>query len=78
MCHILNRFTWIINFGVKRNLCVKLPFHIQKPQVNNETTEDLTHEQLNDLLKVIEEDKNIDAKTLMKLVLFTGMRRGDV
>lgn len=78
VCHILNLLTWIINFGAKRNLCAKLPFHIQKPQVNNETTEDLTSEQLEDLLNVIEKDENIDVKNLMKLALFTGMRRGEM
>jgi len=78
VCHILNLITWIVNFGSKRNLCDKLSFHIQKPQVNNETTEDLTPEQLKNLLNVIEQDENIDAKNLMKLVLFTGMRRGEM
>jgi len=78
VCHILNLITWIINFGAKRNLCSKLSFHIQKPQVNNETTEDLTPEQLQNLLNAIEQDKNIDAKNLIKLVLFTGMRRGEM
>jgi len=78
VCHILNLISWIINFGEKRNLCTKFPFHIQKPRVNNETTEDLTPEQLKNLLNVIEQDENIDARNLMKLVLFTGMRRGEM
>lgn len=78
VCHILNLITWIINFGAKRNLCPSLLFQIQKPQVNNETTEDLNPEQLQNLLNAIEQDENIDAKNLMKLVLFTGMRRGEM
>jgi len=78
VCHILNLITWIINFGAKRDLCSKLSFHIQKPQVNNETTEDLTPEQLQNLLNAIEQDNNTAAKNLIKLVLFTGMRRGEM
>ncbi|MGB9500502.1 MAG: hypothetical protein ACKVE4_12340 [Dissulfuribacterales bacterium] len=39
--HVLNLLTWIINFGVKNNLCQGVSFHIQKPTVNNQRTEDL-------------------------------------
>lgn len=76
--HILNLLDWIVNFGVKRNLCPAFPFKIEKPQVNNEKTEDLTPKELESLLDAIEKDENIDAKNLMKLVLFTGMRRGEL
>jgi integrase len=76
--HILNLLSWIVNFGVKRNLCTVLPFKIEKPQVNNEKTEDLTPEELENLLNAIEKDENINAQNLMKLVLFTGMRRGEL
>jgi len=78
VCHVLNLITWIINFGAKRNLCPKLPFTIQKPQVNNEKTEDLNPEQLQNLLNAIEQDDNINAKNMMRLVLFTGLRRGEM
>ena len=54
--HVLNLLTWIINYGVKNSLCNGVSFHIQKPTVNNEKTEDLTPEQLESLLKAIEED----------------------
>lgn len=76
--HILNLITWIVNFGVKRNLCPQLPFYIEKPQVNNEVTEDLTVEQLANLLAAIEQDENIVARNMMKMALFTGMRRGEM
>lgn len=76
--HILNLLDWIVNFGVKRNLCPTLPFKVEKPQVNNEKTEDLTPEELENLLNAIEKDENINAQNLMKLVLFTGMRRGEL
>ena len=76
--HILTLLDRIINFGVKRNLCSPLSFHIKKPQVNNLKTEDLNPEQLKSLLEAIDKDDNIHAKNIMKLALFTGMRRGEM
>jgi integrase len=76
--HVLNLFQRIVNFGVQRNLCSRIPFKIQKPKVNNLKTEDLTSEQLKNLLAAIDADNNIQAKNLMRLALFTGMRRGEL
>jgi integrase len=76
--HVLNLLTWIINFGKKKNLCKGISFHIQKPTVHNEKTEDLSDEQLRTLIKTIDESINIQIKNFIKLVLFTGMRRGEV
>ena len=41
-------------------------------------TEDLTPEQLTSLLEAIEQDPNVQAATFMKMILFTGMRRGEL
>ncbi|MBM4302226.1 MAG: site-specific integrase [Deltaproteobacteria bacterium] len=68
----------IINFGVKRQLCKPLPFHLEIPKVNNLKTEDLNPEQLARLLGAIEQDANVQAANFMKLALFTGMRRGEL
>ncbi len=76
--HVLNLLTWIVNFGVKKNLCQGLAFHIQKPEVNNEKTEDLSPEQLTKLLGAIDKDTNLPTANMMKLALFTGMRRGEM
>lgn len=76
--HVLNLLTWIINYGTKNNLCEGVSFHIQKPTVNNEKTEDLTPEQLERLLTAIEADENIDVGRIMKMALYTGMRRGEI
>lgn len=76
--HILNLFTWIVNFGVKKNLSKGLSFHVQKPTVDNIKTEDLSPEQLKNLLNAIDEAENIQIANIMKLVLFTGMRRGEI
>ncbi len=76
--HVLSLLVRIVNYGVKRNLCAGLSFHVQKPQVNNITTEDLTPEQISNLLAAIDADPNIQAGNLMRMALFTGMRRGEL
>lgn len=76
--HVLNLLTWIVNFGLKKNLCEGLSFHIQKPTVNNQKTEDLSPEQLSSLLEAIEKDTHPQAGAMMKMALFTGMRRGEM
>jgi len=68
----------IVNYGVKRQLCRPLSFHLEMPQVNNIRTEDLNGEQLAALLEAIEQDPNIQAGNLMKMALLTGMRRGEL
>jgi integrase len=76
--HVLNLLTWIINFGINNGLCASLSFKIKKPQVNNEVTEDLTDKQLTSLLKAIEEDTHPQAGSMLKLALFTGMRKSEI
>jgi integrase len=76
--HVLNLLTWVINYGVKNNLCKGVSFHIQKPTVNNEKTEDLTPDQLTALLDAIDSDENIAVGNMMKMALYTGMRRGEI
>lgn len=68
----------IINFGVKRSLCDSVKFTIRMPTVNNQKTENLTQDQLTALLDVLEKDDNKLAAGFMKMVLFTGMRRGEL
>ncbi len=48
------------------------------PRVNNEKTEDLTPEQLEGLLKAIEDDEHPQAGKIMLMALYTGMRRGEL
>ena len=76
--NILELLRRIILFGERKRLCDGLDFNIQMPKVNNQTTEDLTGEELQRLLETIDEYPNIQAANLMKFVLFTGMRRGEV
>lgn len=52
--------------------------NIQMPAANNEQTEDLKPEQLTRLLEAIEQDQNTTVGNMMKLALFTGLRRGEM
>ena len=76
--HVLNLLNWIVNYGVKNNLSEALPFQIKKPTVNNLKTEDLTSDQLSRLLTAIEASSHAYAGKIMKLALYTGMRRGEM
>lgn len=88
---ILELFRRLVNFGVDRRLCAGLTFKIKMPTVNNLKTEDLNTEQLGRLLKVLRgerldddppgeepEEINSEARDIMRMALFTGMRRGEI
>ncbi|MGM0682433.1 MAG: tyrosine-type recombinase/integrase [Thermodesulfobacteriota bacterium] len=78
---VLTLLKRIINHGVKRGLCSPLDpsrLHIEMPKINNEKTEDLTPEQLDSLLKAIDNAEDWRAAGLMKLALYTGMRKGEL
>ncbi|BDQ33596.1 tyrosine-type recombinase/integrase [Pseudodesulfovibrio portus] len=74
-------FKRLVLFGARKGL-TSMPapakLHIEMPHVDNEKTEDLTDEQLKALLKAMDEDHHVDAVGMMKMALFTGMRRGEL
>lgn len=76
--HILALLRRIINFGVQKQLSSNISFKIEVPRVNNNKTEDLSLEQLQQLLKAIENSDDIQAANMMRLALYTGMRRGEM
>ena len=76
--HVLVLLKRIVNFGINNQLCPGLYFKVEMPKFDNQKTEDLSPEQLNNLLEAIEEEKHIQAANLVKMVLFTGMRRGEL
>jgi integrase len=76
--HVLEQLRRIINFGVNNRLCQGIDFKIEMPKFDNKKTEDLTSEQLNNLLKAIDEDIHPHAGPMMKMALFTGMRRSEL
>jgi len=76
--HVLALLKRLCNFGTRKGLCDGLRFKIEMPTVYNCKTEDLSPDQLAALLQAIDEDENIQAANFMRLVLFTGMRRGEL
>lgn len=76
--HVFVLLKRIVNFGVSRQLCQNLTFKLESIKVDNQKTEDLMPEQLKNLLKAIDNSKDIQAANMMRLALFTGMRRGEM
>lgn len=76
--NILELLRRIVNYGAKNLLCPGIGFTIEMPKVDNLQTEDLNPDQLSKLLKAIDEDSHPQAGTMMKMALFTGMRRGEL
>ncbi|MFX0202401.1 MAG: tyrosine-type recombinase/integrase [Candidatus Hodarchaeota archaeon] len=76
--HILSLLVRLSRFAVKKQLCPGLGFTVEMPRVNNQKTEDLTPTQLAKLLEAIEKDSCYQAGALMKMALFTGMRRREM
>ncbi len=68
----------IVNYCAADGLCSSLKFKIEMPKVNNQKTEDLSPTQLHRLLKVLEEHPDRQAANIMKLALYTGMRRSEL
>ncbi len=76
--HVFALLKRIVNFGVSRQLCQNLTFKLDAIKVDNQKTEDLTPKQLKKLLTAIANSKDIQAANIMRLALFTGMRRGEM
>lgn len=76
--HVLILLDRIVNFGVNKGLCPGLVFKVKKPTVQNQVTEDLTEDQIRRLLEVIDNDSNYEVGAMLKMALFTGMRRGEI
>ncbi|WP_243310857.1 tyrosine-type recombinase/integrase [Fundidesulfovibrio agrisoli] len=79
--HVLALLKRIIRFGKIKGLAAAPgpgKLHITIPLVDNETTEDLNPEELARLLQALEAETNLQARSLMLLALYTGMRRGEL
>ena len=76
--HALALLRRLCNFGVNKQLCEGPRLRIELVPVDNEKTEDLSEDQLNRLLFAIDEDTHPYAGPMMKLALFTGMRRSEM
>jgi integrase len=70
----------IVNFGNSLQLCPRFTFKIDMPKFDNKKTEDLTETQYKSLLDVLDEYETYhpDSVAIMRLALFTGMRKGEI
>jgi integrase len=76
--HVLALLLRLIHFGIQRSICQPLPFSIAMPRVNNQKTEDLTHAQLKALMKALDDSPDIMTVNIMRMAMYTGMRRGEL
>ena len=68
----------IVNFGHGLHLCPRFDFKIDMPRFDNRVTEDLTPDERKRLLSVLNDYERLhnDSVNIMRLALFTGLRRG--
>lgn len=76
--NVLELLRRIINYGCKKNLCPGPGFVVELPKAQSLKTEDLAPEELAELLKAIDEDDHPFAGPIMKLALFSGMRKSEM
>lgn len=76
--HVLTLVKRLVNFAAKMGYVESIPatLHFDMPVVDNKVTENLTSEQMAKLLQVLDEEKDVIFASLIRLALFTGMRRG--
>jgi integrase len=67
-----------VNYGVNKQLIEPIGFKIKPPTLHNETTETLTPEQLQKLHEALDAEKDQAAASVMRLALYTGMRKGEI
>jgi integrase len=76
--NVLELLRRIINYGCKKNLCPGPGFVVELPRAQSLKTEDLAPEKLAELLKAIDEDDHPFAGPIMKLALFSGLRKSEM
>lgn len=76
--HILTLVKRLLNFALRKGYVESLPgrLRIVMPTVDNKVTENLTREQAQKLLQALDEEADQTMASLVRLALFTGMRRG--
>jgi integrase len=76
--NVLELLRRIVNYGARTKISPRLDFTIPMPRKDNEVTEFLTSDQVQRLLQVLEMWPTEEAPRMLKLAMFTGMRRGEI
>ena len=66
------------NYGKKTGLTPGLKFKIEMPKRDNEVVQYLTPEEAGRLVKTLDEWKSPDVANMLRLAMFSGMRRGEI
>lgn len=76
--HVLTLVKRLLNFALRKGYVESIPgtLHITMPTVDNKVTENLTAEQVQKLLKTLNEEQDQVQASIVRMALFTGMRRG--
>lgn len=76
--HVLTLIKRLLNFALRKGYVESIPgtLHITMPVVDNKVTENITPEQAHKLLQALDEEENQLQASIVRLALFTGMRRG--
>jgi integrase len=75
--HVLTLVKRLLNFALRKGYVESLPgrLHITMPTVDNKVTENITQAQAKKLLQALDEERDQSMASLVRLALFTGMRR---
>jgi len=76
--HVLELLRRLANYACKKKFCQGLSFKIQMPTVKNQKTENLTQEELETLLRVLDDEPDKHVSNIVRLALYTGLRRGEM
>ena len=76
--HALRLLRRIVNHGAEHGLCPPLKFKIRFPKVNNIQTEFLSPEEAARLVATLDSWPRQDVARMVKLAMFSGMRRGEL
>jgi integrase len=77
--NILSLLQRLVNYGVKKKRCVPPDFEIGTLKgIDNVKDDALTAAQLKRLLDVLDKSKDVAVASMMKLAVYTGMRRGEI
>ena len=76
--HVLTLVKRLLNFALRKGYVESIPgtLHITMPTVDNKVTENITPEQAQKLLQALDEEADQVQASIVRLALFTGMRRG--
>jgi integrase len=75
---MLARVRSLLNFAQQRGYLQTVNVTFKLPKIDNVKTEDLSDDQIKSLIEAMNEDPDQNVADIMRIALFTGMRRGEI